>query len=667
MNMFKLTFVYIKQIYEYVVNNNLQLDKGTYMAAVVGMITIYGIYLTLHQMVVSCIRDNSLLGINLSRFYISKHAWWDKRFVGRVTVCIIVVVTLIKPYLNVFGKNHDDGEISVLIFFWYFLVVFFFGASTVLIYQGYRCIKRLEQRADYVLAREIEDVFMKNCASYRGKAASIDLLIEDIEDLVYRKERDDGYKQSRYYVNIFMRIFEKYIAKKAKEIEDIQIKKVVCKNQVGFKYNEGVEYDFLYGLISGQYLAVDDDLCNCMTGILFNLIELNVRRAKLEKEDDVFGSKVLWNSQPYRLIIQLFESSNMETRSKMLNMLNERLEKANEELGVLYKECIRVILQKEFDRAVVGEREASEFCDMLQESRMKDKCNNRIADMIASYMCECKKDVPLPLIEVLSEENCQYILMYVFAFYSIKKSKIDWKYIQIETLRGLWEKIDEDNIEFEHVMVRLKKSDCLRGISEQWGKVFKHYINHPLNSSLIEQVVEEPFFAPFYILMLKLCVMRQHFYATTGDVSAELQNMIIRELIKHEEVMKDPYMKDFMSYVQFNNVYDFSNADLNLSDSLRFLLLVNAEIETIFYSVNWSSYKYTKGLGEYFLIKSQEKTKRMKEANEIIWKAFITFDGSQEAYIEMLERECKICNYPLNYVQKERMKDYLIEQIRNKR
>lgn len=656
------------KVFEYMVNNNLQIDKGIYMAAIVGMVTIYGIYLTLYQMVVSCMRDDNLLGINLSQFYIHRHAWWEKKGFGKVTVGTIVLTALTKPFLNIFGKDLERYKIwmpSVICFFWYMIVVFFFVTSAILIFQGVKCVKGLKQREEYVLVRNVEKVFLKGCVSYKEKMASIDSLTEDVEELVMRKEIDNGYRQHKYYIKIFLKIFEKYITKKRKEIKDIQVKGRVCKNQVAFKYNEGVEYEFLRGLILGQYLEADDDLLNCMTKIILDVIELNFQRAKLANEEDVYGSKVLWNSEPYRLVIQIFEQLNVEAKSKMLNLLDEKKKSADDELGELCNECTKDLLQKEFDKAVFGEKEAIDFCDLIPKSRMKDKYNDRIANAIISYIYRYEKEIPLPLIKILSEKNCQYIFMYVFIFYSLNKKKVDWKYIQIDTLRALWKGFDEDNIKLDEVMARLKKCACLEGISDQWGKEFENFIKQHLNSSLIEHVIGKQRFELFYILVLKICVMRQRFYATTGDIAPELQNRIIRELVKHEEVMRDPYMKDFMSYMRINNSYDFNENNLETIDSLRMLLMVNAEIETIFYCKNWDLYKYTKGIGEYFLIKCQNKTKRMKEVNEIIWKAFVTFNGSIEAYIDTLESECRICNYPLNYIQKERMKEYLIEQIRD--
>ena len=47
------------------------------------------------------------------------------------------------------------------------------------------------------------------------------------------------------------------------------------------------------------------------------------------------------------------------------------------------------------------------------------------------------------------------------------------------------------------------------------------------------------------------------------------------------------------------------------------------------------------------------------EEVEIIWESFKKFNGSVENYICYLETECEECSYPLEYVQKERMKKYL--------
>lgn len=70
--------------------------------------------------------------------------------------------------------------------------------------------------------------------------------------------------------------------------------------------------------------------------------------------------------------------------------------------------------------------------------------------------------------------------------------------------------------------------------------------------------------------------------------------------------------------------------------------------------------------GEAF-IKSNCKMKWRKTANSreeikgIVRNAFIARNMNVDEYIDMIERECSICRSEINYVQKEKMKEYLLK------
>lgn len=45
----------------------------------------------------------------------------------------------------------------------------------------------------------------------------------------------------------------------------------------------------------------------------------------------------------------------------------------------------------------------------------------------------------------------------------------------------------------------------------------------------------------------------------------------------------------------------------------------------------------------------------------IVRNAFIARNMNVDEYIDMIERECSICRSEINYVQKEKMKEYLLK------
>lgn len=67
---------WVQIIREYILNNNLNVDKATFLTIVIGQITIYGILLTFYQFVASYqgseIGINRYLGINIKEFFVKK-------------------------------------------------------------------------------------------------------------------------------------------------------------------------------------------------------------------------------------------------------------------------------------------------------------------------------------------------------------------------------------------------------------------------------------------------------------------------------------------------------------------------------------------------------------------------------------------------------------------
>lgn len=66
----------LKMLVDYIFNNNLNIDKTTFLTIIIGQITIYGILLTFFQFVVSYQENKrevtQYLGRNLTSYFIKK-------------------------------------------------------------------------------------------------------------------------------------------------------------------------------------------------------------------------------------------------------------------------------------------------------------------------------------------------------------------------------------------------------------------------------------------------------------------------------------------------------------------------------------------------------------------------------------------------------------------
>ena len=75
-------------------------------------------------------------------------------------------------------------------------------------------------------------------------------------------------------------------------------------------------------------------------------------------------------------------------------------------------------------------------------------------------------------------------------------------------------------------------------------------------------------------------------------------------------------------------------------------------------------YFYGDDIGAYLLVKIHElsdKARKQKQIKEIIKNAFIASSMDIDEYINMIEEECYKCRREINYVQKEKMKEYLMK------
>ena len=291
----------IKLFYNYILCNNLQIDKGTYFAVVIGMVTSVGLFIALHESVVSRMGDERCLGINIAQSYLYSHMWLNKRIVCYLCIFIFCSTCAIKPIMNVYGCWIDKMTQSIICWMWYFGVVVFLVLSVFFIFQGLACISDLKSK-NYIslMIYRIKKDFVKRCISNHISWASIDALVDDINEISRRIKIDNGSMESEFYDRIVESLLSEYLKKKKREINEYEIKP--CKNQEAFRYNESREYALLVGLVEGQYFIIGDELMYWLAENVPQFIGLNAKRAVLAKEKNVFGKWTLANRKPEYLI-----------------------------------------------------------------------------------------------------------------------------------------------------------------------------------------------------------------------------------------------------------------------------------------------------------------------------------------------------------------------------
>lgn len=151
-------------------------------------------------------------------------------------------------------------------------------------------------------------------------------------------------------------------------------------------------------------------------------------------------------------------------------------------------------------------------------------------------------------------------------------------------------------------------------------------------------------------------------YGDTLGASTITQITIINELSKHDELMEFNSIVKWVQCMRYNKFAQQNSFPEKLNITLRGLLLTNVNAVVV---ANYTYLScYINVIGTYLLIKLHElsdKTQKQKRIKEIVKKAFTASNMNIDEYINMIEKECRICRCEINYVQKEKMKEYLMK------
>lgn len=184
-------------------------------------------------------------------------------------------------------------------------------------------------------------------------------------------------------------------------------------------------------------------------------------------------------------------------------------------------------------------------------------------------------------------------------------------------------------------------------------------------SGLIDMVYNDKILDVFYIWVIKISVINEDdlMYSIYHDkFDRDTQITIINELSKHDELMEFNSIVKWVQCMRYNKFAQQNSFPEKLNITLRGLLLTNVNAVVV---ANYTYLScYINVIGTYLLIKLHElsdKTQKQKRIKEIVKKAFTASNMNIDEYINMIEKECRICRCEINYVQKEKMKEYLMK------
>lgn len=109
--------IFFETLIDYAFNNQLIIDKGTYLTIVIGQITVYAILLTFYQFIVSFqgTNDRSVLkylGINLIEYFINKKLVIYNLIISKPLFGLLFILEILyKPIISIYGNVIDRKSV----------------------------------------------------------------------------------------------------------------------------------------------------------------------------------------------------------------------------------------------------------------------------------------------------------------------------------------------------------------------------------------------------------------------------------------------------------------------------------------------------------------------------------------------------------------------------
>ncbi len=660
----------INIVSEYIKNNNLYIDKSIYITVVIGQLTIYGIMLTFYQFIASYKNSaNQYLGILITEYYVTRKIWIYKIIQNKIFIALFLAELFTKPVLNIFSGYFSVITVSTISFLWYGFSICYFVIFLLLFVQCTSCTFSLKSisniKRNNLITNEINNRFLKKSKLDYHKKLLVDMLNTALKNLKSAITFDDDQILQDNYDELFIIIINEYCAQKSKEIDLIIEKGKIVNNQIPYKYNASYEYNIFYDAVHNKYMKLDDRLQRYIAKRHLYIQYLNVIRKQLtEKGDNAFyGDRYEHNWKDISNYI--YENGSIETKKYLITWLCKYtydIKDTPSDFKDYCEEIIYYFMHKSILSVYEGENE-EEFCEVFKLHIYRIGLDEMLTDILCEFVISYNEFCPNRIIDLLKPNNKSYIFMYLIIYYSIYSFRFNWKYINIELLKRLIEKIEIDSVDKEYVLSKINESNIKDKFNEKMFDALIVYLSKELTGELLTEIVKEELVNAYYIFAIKTCVFYQELAYYKETMPLKLKTEFICFLSEHNEILNNENVKKFIWRLSWKTFSKLDEVPEKMLNSFKALLLANIEIEKSFFEDDRVKYGYTNNIGKYALVKISDKNKQWLNMREIIKKVYISSNSSVEEYIKEIEVISNECGLQIPYVQKEKMKKYLLEVL----
>ena len=669
---------FFETLIDYAFNNQLVIDKGTYLTIVIGQITVYAILLTFYQFIVSFqgTNDRSVLkylGINLIEYFVNKRLVIYNRIISKPLFGLLFILEILyKPIISIYGNEIPDNMITVFNFIWYTYVVFFFVVFVVLFFQCTRCVLSIktviDRRRNANIIRCINKDFRKKTFVELLKKSSIEMLMDDMKYLRYTIAEDGDSKLQVEYSKLIIDIFKDYEKRKEKEITLLLTKNKKVKNQIAWIYNMNNECWLLSEFIKGKYIQVDHLLEKYIQDLHLRLLNLNLKRALADEYEkiaiDIFDSNEdSLDCREWKVLTEeIFEKCVLKDKKRMIETLYSGYHSGNRLFKKYCEKTLLCIMRKFIWEVFEDKRQQKDFVYVFEYVLRDDEFNDFYASEVCDNLISYNKINVAELIKLLNKENCTYIFVYLVIYYSIYKFRFEWKNINITMLKELIRNGKSLESEFERINSIISNSRIDHRYSDDMYIALVENLHKEITGKWLEEIYQQKSIDAFYVTIIKLCVFEQTYCSFYQEGGIEAKISFINELAKHKEVLLFDNVKKMFLQMQYNDFRELGYWPEKLHITLRSLLLMNMGISDELLDDKIQYLHYT-SVGQYLLIKHAGENSISEVKSDLIRKAYVASNMSIQEYVEHLYSECCICGVELSYVMKEKMKSYLMEVI----
>ena len=677
----------LQTIMDYMLNNDLNIDKATFFTVIIGQITIYGILLTFYQFVASYQGNERsvtrYLGINITEYFVKKKIKIFNSIISKKMFGILLILEILyKPFITIYGETIGTSTTSIINFIWFLFAIGYFILFVMLFIQCTKSILMIKMSSDvkrngYIIS-EINKDFLKKTMKEQISKKAIDLLRRDLANLRDVIQVDDNTELQGRYNHLIQLIFTGYVERKEYEIYNIEKRGTISKNQVQWIDNSNCEVCLLQEIANEVYFRLDEQNVRLIMNFYIDLIRLNLIRSKqagcsrvrfnrYDRLSTKVEKKIFDVSSWKDVTLKIYQKMSDENKRELIRLLQRDVNQKQDFYEQYCKECINDLISAEIDCVFLGKREQKDFVKIFSQITEDKYFNDVYSQLIRDKIIYYNRFDAGEIIGQLNGKNCTYLFVYIVLYYSIYRFRFDWEYINIKILRTLWKQHSSLQDDAEEVIEKIRNSNIGHRFEKKMYFKFMEYINASFDGELFNVVYNDKILDVFYVWIIKTSVINQYdfMYSIYKDnLDIDIQIAIINDLAKHDELMECESIYAWIQYMRYRtfSMYKFVPEKLNIT--LRSLLLtsINAVIVANYAHVN--RYFYGDDIGAYLLVKIHElsdKARKQKQIKEIIKNAFIASSMDIDEYINMIEEECYKCRREINYVQKEKMKEYLMK------